>query len=130
MIGLRIKSLSSKFKHLFSSPFNIFQNDGESIVPLFSQIHLINCSTVLPFLEPIKEIKAKASKFIRPLNCSSYCGRDRHEAQYAFHSCKQFNLWWKLAFLEILCSHFHQYVATPELKPRTGEAEACRVWHH
>lgn len=92
MIGLSVKSLSSKLKHLFSSPLNIFQHDEVSVVPLLSQVQLINCSTVPPFLETIEEIKAKASQFIKLLNCSSYSGRDGHEDQYAFYLHKHFNL--------------------------------------
>lgn len=92
MIGLSIKSLSSKFKHLFSPPLNIFQLDRMSVVPFVSQIQLRNCFIAPPFLETIKEIKAKALPFIKPLNGSSYSGRGRRENQYAFHLCKHFNV--------------------------------------
>lgn len=92
MIGLSTKSLSSKFKHLFSPPLNIFQHDRLSMVPFLSQIQRINYFIAPPFLETIKEIKAKALQFIKPLNSRSYSGKGGHEDQYAFHLCKHFNV--------------------------------------
>lgn len=70
-----MKSLSSKFKHLFSPPLNIFQHNRLFTAPFLSHIQLINCFITPPFLDTIKEIKAKALQFIKPLNSSSYSGR-------------------------------------------------------
>lgn len=84
MIGLRIKSLPSKYKHLFSLAPNIFQHDRLSMAPFLSQIQTINCFIAPPFPETIKEIKARALQFIKPLNSSSYSERGGHENQYTF----------------------------------------------
>jgi len=74
MIGLSVKSLSSKFKYLFSSALNILHHDKLSMVPFLSWIQLISCFIAPPFLEIVKEIKAKVLQFIKIFNSSSYCG--------------------------------------------------------
>lgn len=92
MLVLSTKCLLSKPNHLFSPSLSILEHERLSVLPLPSQMQMINCIITPLFLETIKEIKAKTLQFIKTLSSSSYSGREGHKNQYAFHLCKHFNV--------------------------------------
>lgn len=92
MLVLSKKRLLSKFNHLFSPSLSILEHERLSVLPLPSQMQIINCIITPPFIETIREIKGKPLQFIKTLSSSSYSGREGRKNQYAFHLCKHFNV--------------------------------------